>query len=69
MKYVIDKYKEDAPNINIPEISEPPCKFCSKFKPQRRFDSRGHFDGVRLCQSGDMYHDFSCYTAKETDAK
>ena len=46
-------------------ITAPPCPHCRYWKPQRKYmmlDTIGTiFDGVRLCQAADQYHDFSCF--------
>jgi hypothetical protein len=52
------QYKEDLPILNI---SAPPCPGCKYWKPVRLYDSRGGFDGVRLCHAADMDADFSCF--------
>ena len=54
--------------LSIPEITEPPCKNCEHFKPVRKIDTKGCYDGVSLCANTDMFSDFSCYVAKKTEA-
>mgnify|MGYP001560572136 CR=1 FL=1 len=55
----------DAPFVNV---SAPPCAHCKHWSPQVLFRPTPFgikSDGVRLCHSEDMHHDFSCYKPKD----
>ena len=57
----------DDGEVEILPISEPPCKECSRWLPQRVYKLMGDsikFDGVELCHAPEMYPDYSCYRAK-----
>jgi len=57
-------YDIEAKNEGEP-INDPPCKHCVHWNPQVQFNSGLQgliYDGVRLCHSDDMEHDFSCFT-------
>jgi hypothetical protein len=66
-------HQADSSLLDIPEITEPPCKNCVHWRPQRVFKSskqstagKGQrFEGVRMCHAEDMHEDFSCFKAKE----
>lgn len=42
-------------------IGEPPCEQCRFFNPRIKTTKNGTFDGVIICHSDEMHHDFSCY--------
>lgn len=56
------KYREDQERIK--EIKEPPCKDCQMFRPLRKYDKFGNFDGIAICMASEMNHDFSCFVQK-----
>jgi hypothetical protein len=58
-----EDYKDVCP-ITL-DIKEPPCKHCKKWSPRIVTDPRGDYHSVRLCTSGYMRFDFSCYQPKE----
>lgn len=51
-------FKKDC---EILPVTEPPCKFCIYWKPIRRYDHAGRYDGVQMCGKREMINDFSCY--------
>ncbi len=57
-------------NIDIPEITEPPCKHCRLFKPKRTYYPDGKMSGVQICHKPGafgMSNDFSCYEEIENE--
>lgn len=46
-------------------IDGPPCVDCKFWLPMAQFDRLGKFDGVQLCHSPEMEHDFSCFKERE----
>lgn len=51
------------------QIDGPPCKRCKFWRPEFRYmiiEKTGDEvpDGVRMCQTTEMYHDFSCFVPR-----
>lgn len=57
-------YKRSGKELSI-SVDGPPCDNCRFWNPQiiyAQINEVGNiFEGVRLCWSKDMHHDFSCY--------
>jgi hypothetical protein len=63
-----DRIFNDAQKLwtsNRLDIKEPPCKMCEHWKPRFVTNGIGEFDGVRMCESKDMFPDFSCYVKRK----
>lgn len=52
---------EENKNL-LPEITEPPCKYCEDWKPQRHFTEKGKYDKMICCISDAIYPDFACFS-------
>lgn len=46
---------------------EPPCLRCVHWGPVALTNTRGSFEGVRLCHAEEWFRDFSCYTPRRGD--
>ncbi len=59
----LDLHHKDS---EILPISEPPCKACKNFRPQRRYSDFGlegiKCTGIKVCHAQEMFNDFSCFT-------
>jgi hypothetical protein len=60
---------EQAKNLVITTVEEPPCKHCKFWNPRIRTDEQGKYAGVVLCTAEKMHSDFSCFKPKEGDTK
>jgi hypothetical protein len=50
--------------LEVLQIFAPPCSECNFFRPMRKY--RGiYYNGVVICHSEDMEHDFSCFRNRE----
>jgi hypothetical protein len=58
-------HKEFAQDAGRLAIEAPPCPNCANWRPTRQYNSRGEFQGVRLCQAEEMHIDFSCFKRKD----
>jgi hypothetical protein len=60
----IEQFAREIEGINI---TEPPCKNCVHWNPQRKYrpgKTGQEFDGIVCCHANDMYSDYSCFDAK-----
>ena len=47
----------------IAEVTEPPCRSCLWFTPERLYNADGTFARTRMCSVNRMENDFTCFEA------
>lgn len=54
------------------KISQPPCKSCVHWKPQRKYAEHAgtqRYAGIICCHAKEMERDFSCYESRDSQNK
>ena len=72
-KWEPHKAHEGTVTVHEIAVDGPPCLSCRYWRPitqvmQTHGEHGPIYDGVRLCQAPEMYHDFSCFKAKKGKA-
>jgi len=55
--------------VELPQVDEPPCRWCQHWRPERLRDNEGKTIGIRCCWSELQHQDFSCFTPLPADVR